>query len=183
MFDVDGYREIDGWRLGPADQFFESVAFLTNNWPSLGIGLASFIAVLHRRRTKPALSLLIVGTVVEAIALTADIALGEFVGRARPDGGSASYPSGHAFGTTAFYGFLVYLANRHGLRRAMMVPPVLCSCVLTVFSGISRIHEDAQWPTDVIAGHLLGLAVPIVLVLAHSRISAAERTGPSRVEL
>jgi hypothetical protein len=68
VFDVNGYREIDRWRLGPSDQFFESVAFLTNNWPSLGIGLASFIAVLHRRRTKPALSLLIAGTVVAAIA-------------------------------------------------------------------------------------------------------------------
>lgn len=71
--------------------------------------------------------------------------------------GAQSYPSGHAFETTA-----VALATAWVLAREHLVPPWLgatLASVAALVSGIGRLLLDRHWTTDSAAGYLGGLAV------------------------
>jgi membrane-associated phospholipid phosphatase len=67
-----------------------------------------------------------------------------------------SFPSGHVLNITAFFGFLAFLA-------LVLLPPGLVRrvCVgacalLIVLIGYARIYSGEHWPSDVLAGYLLG---------------------------
>ena len=86
--------------------------------------------------------------------------------RARPDtvaGGAAalsahSFPSGHAILSTTVYGLLaVWLCRASGsvLERAIVVL-VTAAWVATVC--LARVRLGAHWPSDVVAGVVVGLA-------------------------
>lgn len=73
-----------------------------------------------------------------------------------------SFPSGHAVGSTVAYGLLAYLAWTY-------LPQPWSSILLAVFLllilsiGISRIYLGAHYPSDVIAGWLVG-AVGVAII-------------------
>lgn len=100
--------------------------------------------------------------------------------RARPDlvlGGAAapglhSFPSGHMVHVTLLYGYLTYLwcrSSRSMLERALAV--ALCACWVALV-GLARLVLGAHWPSDVLAGALLGLLLAATLAVAQR---AAER--------
>lgn len=163
-FDTRWFTTIREWDLWGADAFLDSVAILTDNYPAMTIGVLTVVFLFLNGRNRVALGLVFAGVFVGGLSFIGDYFLGEYVGRDRPDGGSISFPSGHAFGTTLFYGFAIYLSFRFRLRRKMLIPVLLVSIVLIGATGISRIHQDAHWPTDVVGGYLLGLAGLIALI-------------------
>lgn len=69
---------------------------------------------------------------------------------------NASFPSGHAMISTAFYLTLgVLLARIHPSRRVkgyLLVAAMIISLVV----GLSRLYLGVHWPTDVLAGWTLG---------------------------
>ena len=78
----------------------------------------------------------------------------EYVARMRFD--TYSMPSGHAAGAAASYGLLTYLFCQ------MMLAPwsyLLAGSVTVavILIGVSRIYLGAHYPSDVLAGWLLGL--------------------------
>lgn len=97
--------------------------------------------------------------------------------RARPkliaDGIAAhelkSFPSGHAVLMLAVWGLLAYLwiaASRSWLERVIVVMLTLAWVAL---AGAARVRLGAHWPSDVIAGGLLGLVWLAVVVVALRR--------------
>jgi undecaprenyl-diphosphatase len=81
--------------------------------------------------------------------------------RPRPGGGglvsvaSASWPSGHATSSIAFYGAVAVLAGRRasgGGRVAIW----LAVGVLVALVGISRVYLGVHYPSDVVAGWAVG---------------------------
>lgn len=181
-FDVRGVEVVAGWDFAGASIFFNSIAFLTDNYPAMVVGVISVAFMLVTGRNRVAMGLLASGIFVGSSAFFGDYILGEFVGRARPDGGHASFPSGHALGTTVFYGFTIYLALRYRLRRRLLVPLVIFSLLLIATGGLSRIFQSAHWPTDVAGGYLLGLTALLALICFHRwyesiRWFAAPRLG------
>lgn len=95
---------------------------------------------------------------------TAILGLKDVVARPRPElwprvatQGGSSFPSGHAIATAAFYPLLAWLATR---RRPGWRPVALALAVGgALFVGLGRLYLGLHWPTDVLAGWLLGAAL------------------------
>jgi undecaprenyl-diphosphatase len=95
--------------------------------------------------------------------------------------GGYSFPSGHVVQYVAFYGILGYLAWRRlggspppaaGVRLALEVLFAVC-CALVVLVGPSRVFLGAHWPSDVIAGYLLGSVCLVLLVGIEEHVNRA----------
>jgi len=134
---------------------------LGNTLPRLllaGVMIAG-LWLLHRWRS----ALFVAAVLSSGIGLSS--AIKHWVGRPRPDlvahldhVGSQSFPSGHALNSTLFYlvAALVlacFLPHR-GLRFG-----VYCAATgLILATGISRIALGVHYPSDVVAGWLIGVA-------------------------
>lgn len=68
---------------------------------------------------------------------------------------TASFPSGHAFLSLTVYAVLALVIARRG--RALSYSLIVAG-LLALLIGISRIILAVHWPSDVVAGWLLGLA-------------------------
>jgi len=100
------------------------------------------------------------------IAPLAEGALKIAVGRPRPEGAAYGFPSGHATAAAAYFGALLYLSERlrPGVRTAVRVLAV----VAMVLVGVARVMLRAHWPSDVVGGFALGLALASAAALLAS---------------
>jgi undecaprenyl-diphosphatase len=99
----------------------------------------------------------------------AETALKHLVARPRPEETSLGFPSGHATAATAFFGAVLYLAGelRSPALRALTRGLAVAAIVLV---ALARIVLRAHWPTDVLGGAALGLALASAAALiARSR--------------
>lgn len=128
---------------------------------SIGILVALLAAVLAIRKRWRWATYLVVTNGVGALI---NVALKAFFARSRPDLAEAlrhahgySFPSGHAMGSTIFFGTLAYLAVRvtPGWRSHAAV--VALACTLAVAVSASRIYLGVHWISDVAAGMSAGL--------------------------
>ena len=101
------------------------------------------------------LAITLIGTGATGYALKA------LVGRARPNGlipsvieTSFSFPSGHATAAIALYGFIAYILC---VLFPTKKPVVVTSAILLIGSvGFSRLYLGVHFPSDVLAGYILG---------------------------
>lgn len=70
---------------------------------------------------------------------------------------TSSYPSGHTAAAVALYGCIavVILANWAARHPSVRVAAALLFCI-PVYVGVSRLYEGEHYPSDVLAGALLG---------------------------
>lgn len=71
---------------------------------------------------------------------------------------SWSFPSGHAMSAAVVYGTVAYLSARLQQRHLHRVVTLGCAAVLIVLIAISRLYLGVHYPSDVIAGVIIGLA-------------------------
>ncbi|EGQ3443908.1 phosphatase PAP2 family protein, partial [Staphylococcus pseudintermedius] len=67
-----------------------------------------------------------------------------------------SFPSGHAMGSTAFFGSVIYVAHRILKGKAKSVAMTL-SVLMIVLISSSRVYLGVHYPTDIMAGIVGGL--------------------------
>ncbi|WP_406010467.1 phosphatase PAP2 family protein [Streptomyces sp. NBC_00637] len=98
------------------------------------------------------------------------------VGRSRPvwpdpvdSAHYAAYPSGHALTATVVCGLLLWLLHRHGVAPAVWRTAVAVAVVSVVGVGLTRIWLGVHWPSDVLAGWLLGAMLVALAIAAHLR--------------
>jgi membrane-associated phospholipid phosphatase len=123
----------------------ELFSFLGEPIMVLSVGFSAFVGLkllLHRRRPY--------GAVIKTLGVQ-----------------SYSFPSGHAFGTVIFYGQLAYLTANHLVHPWNMITTALVW--LGIFMvGVSRVYLNAHYPSDVVAGWILGgISLIIINALAY----------------
>ncbi len=165
-FDVEG-RQLENW----ADNWPALVDAL--RWIEVGFGtigmtiLTALLAVVLLLRGKRWAALLTVVVMVMTSLATTGFKL--WLGRDRPDWQdptalleSFSFPSGHASSAAAFAAILIALqvlfVRRAGLRRLGITLTVAWWLIVC----LDRVLLGRHFPTDVIAGSLLGVGVFLV---------------------
>ncbi|MHB0975767.1 MAG: phosphatase PAP2 family protein [Candidatus Aquicultorales bacterium] len=122
------------------------------------VGIASLLLVLRSRvrgKDKEIVDYLIYQTIV--LSLVNEIARLPF-GRQRPPHHlykepNTGFPSAHASAGVAFFGLLAVLTLSGKNSRKFWVAPLL---LFVPAVGFSRVYLGVHWPSDVIAGYLLG---------------------------
>jgi membrane-associated phospholipid phosphatase len=83
--------------------------------------------------------------------------------RPRPENLSFSFPSGHSTAAAAFFGAVIYLCGSLPPRRRDLVRAL--AALMIVLVGLARVILRAHWPSDVVAGFALGLALATIASL------------------
>lgn len=80
-----------------------------------------------------------------------------------------SFPSGHAMGSAAFFGSIIYIANRvlKGKTKGVMIG---LSALFILLISSSRVYLGVHYPTDIIAGIIGGTFCVVLstLILRHN---------------
>jgi undecaprenyl-diphosphatase len=70
----------------------------------------------------------------------------------------SSFPSGHAMGSAIVYFTVAYLIARLEKRRWMRALTIIISLLLVFLISVSRLYLGVHYPSDVLAGMVIGLA-------------------------
>ena len=119
--------------------------------------------------------------VVLVLATLSNMVLKRFVDRARPGiehlvtVKTLSYPSGHAMGAMAFFGFLIYLISKLRINRILKYSLMVLVALLILSIGISRIYLGVHYPSDVAGGFIAGFIWVVFCVLIFDVIQIFRR--------
>jgi undecaprenyl-diphosphatase len=155
----DLVRWVADHRIGVLDTAATVGSSLTDTWVVIGVLVGSvtvLVAVGHRRYA----GVLLIGVGLELISF---LAVGAVIDRSRPAAealhsvpSTPSFPSGHVAAAVVLYGSLTFTAlaiRRPGRLRA---PVWIAPAVVSVVVASSRVYEGVHYPTDVVAGFVLG---------------------------
>lgn len=150
---VDGQRSPAGIRVFNGITFFGSHFFLI---PAYLILIAIY---LNKKKKRVVINIAAVGLSSTAVLFL----LKEIFKRHRPDnpliqGASGfSFPSGHSFSSFTFYGVIIYLIWRRGMRQWKKMVLTVLLILLASIIAYSRVYLRVHYPSDVIAGFCLSI--------------------------
>jgi undecaprenyl-diphosphatase len=170
------HRWTFGWVYGP-DYAVTDLGSTHVVLAVAAVGAAVMVALRHWRGAIALMASVLATQVVVA-------ALKGLVERPRPateadghgmlDPSGWSFPSAHSASAVALYAMLALVAGS-ALRRGYRSAAYLTAGLVVFLVGASRISLGAHYPTDVIAGWLLGGAVVAVCWAALQRVAPARR--------
>ncbi|AHI56128.1 phosphatase PAP2 family protein [Listeria ivanovii] len=70
-----------------------------------------------------------------------------------------SFPSGHATGSTVFYGMLAFFLILYVSKKWLQIMIAILALSIVSFVMYSRVYLGVHFPSDVVAGFLIGNAV------------------------
>jgi undecaprenyl-diphosphatase len=179
-------------RTPELDQLFYAVTWLGSIRVVAPLAVAGLLLALLARQWREAFLL----PLVAALSWLSVQGLKDAFARPRPPLANArvletsfGFPSSHATVSVAFYGVAAYFLIR-GLRRdnAKILVGILAG-VLVLLVGVSRAYLGVHFPSDVLAGWMLGLLwFALIVIVEHlwrarsaSRVeSAPTAAGPAR---
>lgn len=162
-------------RSGTLDAVFTVVSTVGSAKLLIPVALATAIPLAVRGHRRDAL----LASVTALGAVAVGFLLKAVIERPRPAEGhltavhSHAFPSGHSLTSIAVIGVLVVLAWRH-LPAPAARSATVAGAVLVVAVGVSRVYLGVHWPTDVLAGWLVGgLWLGLCVVVSSGRGRAA----------
>lgn len=161
LFDDKIYQFIISFQNDTLTNIMKVITSLANPLTIVSLCLISLLSLIWKYKAS---IYLIIVTIISTVFnfLTKNIVL-----RTRPDHlrlieeTGYSFPSGHAMGSIAFYGFIIFLLSKSKINKNLKI---FLSVIigLTIFLiGISRIYVGVHYPSDIIGGFLLGYIILI----------------------
>jgi membrane-associated phospholipid phosphatase len=150
----------DRHRSGHWNRITGDLTDVADTFEVAGVAAVVTIALLVRRWGRQAF-LLVAGLAVE---LSVFLAANKIVARPRPAvshlGGTPStysFPSGHTAATVVLWGGIAVIVMVATNRRWPGIVMWILAAVLTIAIGLSRVYRGEHYPTDVMAGLVLGI--------------------------
>jgi|SRR5450432_2805158 len=140
-------------RLMEVITFFGSANFL---FPAY---LVLIIYYLFRKNIKLALDITMIGLGSTAILFL----LKEIFQRQRPlnplirNVTGFSFPSGHSFSSFTFFGLLIYILWKTGIKKGLKILVAIVLFLVATAIAFSRVYLRVHYPSDVIAGFCLSI--------------------------
>ena len=149
--------------------------------------MIAFVAALFLWLTRHRYSAsLLVAATVGAIVL--NNVLKQFFDRPRPQvitwgthALTTSFPSGHAMSAAVVYSTIAYLAARLQRRHRARVATMSVAALLVVLVCVSRVYLGVHYPTDVLAGTVVGLAWAGFCMATLEAVQLYARRGSTQV--
>jgi membrane-associated phospholipid phosphatase len=114
-----------------------------------------------------------VWTALMIAAPLAETALKIGIGRPRPEAMSYGFPSGHATAAAAYFGAVLYLSE--SFRPGVRVTVRALALLVVALVAAARVMLRAHWPSDVLGGIALGLALASAAALIAARFGTRRR--------
>ncbi|MCX5567570.1 bifunctional DedA family/phosphatase PAP2 family protein [Kaistia nematophila] len=171
---------VQGWRTPALDDVMIAITSLGDGVVVTAVVAAAVIWLFVHRERKLGVGLALT-MVLAAVSVPA---LKSVLSIPRPieiySGADAfSFPSGHATSAAALYASLAWLATHNAALRWKIVGFALAG-VMTAAIAASRVYLAAHWPSDVLAGLTLGLALAAIYALVFRRTDS-RTMGPWRL--
>ena len=109
-------------------------------------------------------------TLSSGVSVATNSIIKYIIRRIRPDHlrlikqGGYSFPSGHAMISIAVYGAFLYLVIKKIKNKVLKTILSILLIFIILGIGISRVYVGVHYPTDVIAGYLLGIIELIIII-------------------
>jgi membrane-associated phospholipid phosphatase len=172
-FDERAFQALGNW-VGPmTNDFMQAVTFLGTHYFLIPANLFLIIWYLFVRKHKW-YSIKVPTIAISSVVMM--LGLKQLFGRERPliplleAARGYSFPSGHAFMSTTFYGLLAYIVwqdVKHPILRWVLLI-LLVLLVLTI--GLSRIYLRVHYTSDVLAGLSLGIVWLVISITVIRRM-------------
>lgn len=152
--------------IGPREALIAGVTFLGNNATIITFVVLVALGLVVAKRFGLAFRVVFASGLGGILVVT----LKQIFQRARPvdqllPAGGFSFPSGHAFAATVFYGMMVVLVWRLTDRRWARALAVILGPAMIGAVGLSRVYLNVHYLSDVLAGWAIGLAWLIASLL------------------
>jgi undecaprenyl-diphosphatase len=95
---------------------------------------------------------------------------------------TASFPSGHSMMAAVTYLTLAVMLARATPRRRLKAYYLAMAAVLTVAVGTSRVYLGVHWPSDVLAGWMIGAAWALLLYTVADWLGRRGAVEPEKEE-
>ena len=159
-FDDNIYNFLMGLRSNGMDTFMKAITQFGNTIPVIIIILTIMIILTSRK------DIFLIGFNT-IITVGLNQLLKHIICRPRPNHfrmiteHGYSFPSGHSMISICLYGLLIYLLNKRIKNKLLKVILNILLIMLILGIGISRIYVGVHYPSDVLGGYLLSLAILI----------------------
>lgn len=153
-YDVWAYNVlVENWRSDFLTMIMKIITNLGSVFVLVPVSLLFFVFSKNKRKGICATINLLLITFINTV-------LKLIVQRARPSGFNIitevgySFPSGHSMVSTAFYGFLIYLAYKNIKNKVLRNIMCVSLFLLIILICISRVYLGVHYASDVIGGFL-----------------------------
>ncbi|MFA5025923.1 MAG: phosphatase PAP2 family protein [Candidatus Shapirobacteria bacterium] len=139
----------------------------------IGISILVVILLIWEKHKREALAF----TIILVMGVILNLILKEVIQRSRPEimplviETSYSFPSGHAMNSSVFYLAMAFYVYHFTRKKKLSLIITVMAMTLMLLIGFSRVYLGVHYPSDVVAGYVVGTWWLITAILISKSVS------------